>query len=91
MTINISQDNYPETLGKMYIINAGMLFSAVWTIVKPFLDPVTQSKIVIISGSGKKELKKEIDEYYLPEFLGGKFNNNINENHGCYKEAIDVS
>lgn len=59
--IKISQDNYPESLYKMFIINSGFMFSAVWTVVKPFLDEKTQKKIVIISGNGLKEIREEID------------------------------
>lgn len=45
----------------MFIINSGFMFSAVWTVVKPFLDEKTQKKIVIISGNGLKEIREEID------------------------------
>jgi hypothetical protein len=57
----------------MYVINSGIMFSATWSVIKNFLDPVTQKKINIISGSGKKELLKAIDAKNLPVFLGGEF------------------
>ena len=41
----IMQDNYPETLGNMYIINAPFIFTAAWAIVKNFVDEKTQKKI----------------------------------------------
>jgi hypothetical protein len=31
----IAQNYYPEMLGKMFIINSPMLFTAVWSLVKP--------------------------------------------------------
>jgi len=34
----VAQDNYPEILGRMFIVNAPMLFSAIWTVIKVFLD-----------------------------------------------------
>jgi hypothetical protein len=57
----------------MYVVNAGIMFSATWAVIKNFLDPVTQKKIQIISGSGKKELLKGISPENLPVFLGGEF------------------
>jgi hypothetical protein len=35
----ISQDHYPERLGKLYLINAPWGFSGVWSVVRGFLDP----------------------------------------------------
>ena len=37
----ISQNYYPERLGKLYVINAPWGFSGVFSVVKRFLDPVT--------------------------------------------------
>lgn len=46
---NIDQAQYPETLGRFYIINTPYIFPMVWKMVKTFLDPVVASKIHIIS------------------------------------------
>jgi hypothetical protein len=43
------QDNYPEMLGHICIINAPMMFKAIWGIVKPMLNARTQSKIEVIT------------------------------------------
>ena len=69
---DIGQDYYPEMLGKMTIINVGFLFRAIWSMVKSFIDPKTQSKISLLKSSYKDELLKLIDEEKLPSFLGGK-------------------
>ena len=68
---SISQDRYPETMGKFYIINAPWAFSAVWTVVKPWLDEVTVSKIDIIGTSYKDKLLLQIPAENLPKDLGG--------------------
>ena len=68
----IGQDYYPEQLGTMFIINAPMLFSSVWSLIKPFLDEVTVKKIHILGSSYKKALLEYIDEENLPARLGGK-------------------
>jgi len=40
---------YPESLYKLYVINAPWVFSGVWTMISPFVHPVTRAKIHIIS------------------------------------------
>lgn len=67
----IAQNYYPEMLGKMYIINAPMLFTAVWTLVKQLLDEVTVSKIEILGYNYKDALLQAIDAENLPVSLGG--------------------
>ena len=52
----MAQDNYPEILGNMFIINAPFLFTGIWAIVKVWIDDKTKEKIKILGGSYKKEL-----------------------------------
>lgn len=68
---SIGQDRYPETMGKFYIINAPWAFSAVWAVVKPWLDEVTVSKINILSSGHKEVLLKQIPAENLPKEYGG--------------------
>lgn len=67
----ISQNYYPERLGKLYIINAHWTFTGVWAVVKGWLDPVTVKKISILGRSYSKELLKQIDAENLPVEFGG--------------------
>jgi hypothetical protein len=80
LSSQITQDYYPEIMGKLFILNSGYLFSGIWAIIKGWLDPVTRKKIQIISGSGKKELLKLIDAENLPEDLGGTYTGDIRDN-----------
>lgn len=48
LIVNILQYNYPETLSVALILNAPMLFSACWAVIKPWLDPVTAAKCVFV-------------------------------------------
>lgn len=67
----ISQNYYPERLGKMYLINAPWGFSTVWGVVKGWLDPVTVQKIHVLGGSYQSELLKQIPAENLPKAYGG--------------------
>lgn len=67
----ISQDYYPECMGKFYIINAPYLFAAVWAIIKPWLDEVTASKIQFMSTGHKEVLLNQIPAENLPVEFGG--------------------
>jgi hypothetical protein len=55
------QDNYPEMLGHICVINAPWVFRTIWSVVKGMLDPRTQSKI---------EVRTHIGGYGLYEGLG---------------------
>ncbi len=50
----LAQNNYPEILGNMFIINAPLLFTGIWAIVKMWIDDKTKEKIQILGGSYKK-------------------------------------
>ncbi|KAK5075192.1 cytosolic factor, phosphatidylinositol/phosphatidylcholine transfer protein [Lithohypha guttulata] len=67
----ISQDHYPERLGKLYITNAPWGFSSVFSVVKGFLDPVTVSKIHVLGSGYQKELLSQIPKENLPKSFGG--------------------
>lgn len=67
----ISSDYYPEHMGKLVMINSPMLFTAIWTIIKSFLDENTVAKISILGSSYEKELLTFIDKENLPISLGG--------------------
>ena len=56
LSSSVGKDYYPECLGVMFIINAPMLFSGIWSGIKHFLDPNTQKKIKILGSNFKKEL-----------------------------------
>jgi len=67
----ISQNYYPERLGRMYLINAPMGFAGVWSVVKKWLDPVTVAKIHILGSGYQKELLQQVPAENLPKRFGG--------------------
>ena len=58
-------------MGKFYIINAPWTFSAVWAIVRPWLDEVTVAKIEILGSGYQDALMKQIPKENLPREFGG--------------------
>lgn len=67
----IDQDNYPEHLAKMYIINAPTLFVGLWKMIRLFIDDRTKAKIQIVGKEYKEVIYKQIDPKYWPSFMGG--------------------
>lgn len=67
----ISQNYYPERLGKLYVINAPWGFSGVFGVIKRFLDPVTVAKIHVLGSGYKGELLGQIPKENLPTEFGG--------------------
>ncbi|KAG2437256.1 hypothetical protein HXX76_005919 [Chlamydomonas incerta] len=65
------QDNFPEMLGHICIINAPAVFRLIWNMAKGFIDVRTQGKIEILGGNYKAELLKWIDEESLMTMFGG--------------------
>ena len=67
----ITQDYYPEILGRMYVINANFLFRTGWAICKGFLDEKTRAKINIIGDQYVDTLLEVIEKDNLPKIFGG--------------------
>ncbi|KAH8593880.1 CRAL-TRIO domain-containing protein [Bisporella sp. PMI_857] len=68
---DMSQNYYPERLGKLYLINAPWGFSGVFNAIKGWLDPVTVEKIHILGTAYQKELLAQVSAENLPTIFGG--------------------
>lgn len=72
LAINIGQDNYPEIMAKMYIVNSPFVFKAAWQVISPFIDKKTLDKIHIKGSTFTKDLFLYVDPSNVPAELGGE-------------------
>ncbi|KPA75166.1 hypothetical protein ABB37_08828 [Leptomonas pyrrhocoris] len=52
----MGQSYFPENMNRMIIINGGFIFNMLFKIVRPWLDPQTQKKILLLSATNKASL-----------------------------------
>jgi len=71
---------YPECMGATYMINPPTIFSMIWKIIKPWLDPITVEKIKVLKSNYQEVLLDNIDADQLPEEYGGTCKCG---DHGC--------
>jgi len=64
--------NYPEVMGKCFIVNAPMVFKAIWVIVKPWLPARTLLKIEVLGAGYQDRLQELVEVQKIPCSLGGK-------------------
>ncbi|CAJ2501854.1 Uu.00g047070.m01.CDS01 [Anthostomella pinea] len=68
----LATSHYPETLDRIFIIGAPMFFSTVWGWIKRWFDPVTVSKIFILTEQDVVPvLTSFIDKKDIPKAYGG--------------------
>ncbi|XP_012599220.2 SEC14-like protein 5 [Microcebus murinus] len=80
--LEVVQDNYPETLGRLLIVRAPRVFPVLWTLISPFIHENTRQKFLIYSGSnyqGPGGLVDYLDKDVIPDFLGGESVCNVPE------------
>ncbi|XP_077540759.1 SEC14-like protein 2 isoform X2 [Haemaphysalis longicornis] len=71
--VRMFEDNYPEILEELFVINAPSLFPMVWNIIKPLLTQRTIDKIHIFGKEGWREVFAERwDLDRLPAHWGGR-------------------
>ncbi|KGQ01466.1 hypothetical protein PAAG_11816 [Paracoccidioides lutzii Pb01] len=65
--------HYPETLDRIFIIGAPVFFPTVWGWIKRWFDPVTTSKIFILSASEvHSTLRNFMEPCNIPKKYGGE-------------------
>ena len=89
--IGVVQDNYPEMLAKLIMVNVSVTFRAIWAVIKHWMDKQTLSKMELHGGVPTERLLQYIDIDTLPDFLGGNNKTPIKEDSGPWKEAYHQS
>ncbi|KAI8979617.1 CRAL-TRIO domain-containing protein [Mycotypha africana] len=69
---DIVQHYYPETLHRLFVVNAPSAFVVMFKVIRPWLNPRTLEKIHVLGSDYQSVLLKYIDPENLPEFLGGQ-------------------
>jgi len=59
---------YPETLKRLYIINAGWMFKAAWLVISKFVHPITAGKVIIL-GTDYQETLNEAGITDIPAWV----------------------
>ncbi|EXC28302.1 Sec14 cytosolic factor [Morus notabilis] len=77
----IDSNYYPETLHRLFIVNAGSGFRMLWKAIKAFMDARTLAKIHVSGYNYINDLLEVIDISNLPTFLGG--NCTCSDHGGC--------
>lgn len=71
--VRMYEDNYPEILQEVFIVNAPSVFPLLWNIIKPLLTQRTIDKIHIFGRDGWREILAERwDVEKLPAHWGGR-------------------
>lgn len=69
---HVEQDNYPENLGRVVLLNCPLTVTIIWNAIKGFIDPRTTRKIVFLSPKkGHEVLKEWMSEEVIPDIAGG--------------------
>lgn len=71
LAAQVGSDYYPEIMGNLFVCNAPMTFTAIWAVVKGFLDEKTRGKIKILGSNFIPTLETYWDRANIPKFMGG--------------------
>ncbi len=61
-TLYVGLTHYPELIHRIYVLDAPLLFRALWVFIQPFLDASTKAKVQFVKGDESKR------EHFLPLF-----------------------
>mmetsp|Transcript_7854 Transcript_7854/g.25924 ORF Transcript_7854/g.25924 Transcript_7854/m.25924 type:complete len:387 (-) Transcript_7854:223-1383(-) len=67
----VIQRYYPETLGALVFVNAPMIFTALWRMIRGWLDPETARKVQIYGSNFEAKLRELVEPSQLLREYGG--------------------
>uniref|UniRef100_A0A336LKE0 CSON007951 protein n=1 Tax=Culicoides sonorensis TaxID=179676 RepID=A0A336LKE0_CULSO len=81
--IEVVEQNYPETMGRVLIVRAPRVFPILWTIVSAFIHENTRQKFLFFGGPDCLHIEDGLELYMpvdkIPDFLGGPCTTLIHE------------
>ncbi|XP_033924498.1 SEC14-like protein 2 [Melopsittacus undulatus] len=69
--LSMFEENYPESLKRLFIVKAPKIFPVAYNLVKHFLSEDTRRKVVVLGSNWKEVLQKHIDPEQIPVEYGG--------------------
>eukprot|EP00946_MAST-07B_sp_MAST-7B-sp1_P003292 g3292.t1 len=76
--VDIAQNQYPERLRRVLLVNAPFLFRGAWSVISPWLDPVTKAKIKFVSSASA--LREEFAELSISlDLIPARYGGNIED------------
>jgi hypothetical protein len=76
---DISENFYPASGSKLFIVNAGFQFRMAWKGLKGWLGAGMSEEVTVLDGKFMKELSKYIDVDQLPTSMGGTCEKGVTE------------
>uniref|UniRef100_A0A8V0X6K2 SEC14 like lipid binding 2 n=1 Tax=Gallus gallus TaxID=9031 RepID=A0A8V0X6K2_CHICK len=69
--LSMFEENYPESLKRLFIVKAPKIFPVAYNLVKHFLSEDTRKKVMVLGSNWKEVLQKYIDPSQIPVEYGG--------------------
>ncbi|NXA11691.1 S14L2 protein, partial [Sapayoa aenigma] len=69
--LTMFEENFPESLKRLFIVKAPKIFPVAYNLVKHFLSEDTRKKVVVLGSNWKEVLQKYIDPGQIPVEYGG--------------------
>lgn len=85
------EQNYPEIVHKVYLINVPTLFQVVYKACSWFLSKKTIARIHMYGDDYHEELDKVVGLENLPESIGGKNPTPINDYKNFWDDELEMS
>jgi len=86
--LSISQDNYPELMGRMFVINAPAVFKVIFSLFKPLIGARTQKKVEVHGRHYRDKLLAFADSAQLPRDVGGSSPYTIADDFGPWNLLV---
>ncbi|KAL4223181.1 hypothetical protein ACF0H5_016653 [Mactra antiquata] len=69
--VKVLEDNYPEMLKRMFVVNAPAIFPILYKLARPLISEEMKNKIHVLGANFENTLLQYIEAEELPAFLGG--------------------